>query len=326
MQCSASGEWDSSDANICNTATSSKRATPVRQARQDRHAAIGETKVEREAAPVPTWSPLSCTAWGVTCAEDDEDVAEVEPQPSAQPSAWTAAAKPPTERDAAPVPTWSPLSCTAWGVTCAEDDEHNAEAEPQPSTQPSTSAIAAEPPTERDAAPVPTWSPLSCTARGVTCAEGDEQAAESSVESSTHVEAPKPPTEREPAPAPTWSPLSCTAWGVTCAKDNSSSPQDVVPSATTLDKLAAAPTSGSVHSTNDNPTPTEREANDETSSSGSLFARFISALRNMASRNAAAAPTWSPLSCTAWGVTCANSNVSSQAAAPSVSATGAPAA
>lgn len=264
MQCSGPGQWDSGDDSICDNANMRKRATPVREGRQDRHAAV-----QREAVAAPTWSPLSCTAWGVTCAEDDEHISEAQPEASLQPNASPAVAEPPSKRDAAPAPTWSPLSCTAWGVTCAE---------------------------------------------------GDELAAEAKLESAIPADAPKPPTEREAAPAPTWSPLSCTAWGVTCAKDNSTSPHDVVPSATTLVKLAAASTASAVPAAESKATPTERETNNI----GALFARFISALRTVTGRNAAAAPTWSPLSCTAWGVTCANSNVS-EAATPSASATGVPA-
>lgn len=314
MQCSGPGQWDSSDDSICDNANMPKRATPVRQGRQDRHAAV-----QREAVAAPTWSPLSCTAWGVTCAEDDEHISDAQPAASVQPSSSPAVAEPLSNRDAAPAPTSSPLSCTAWGVTCAEDDEDVVEADPQPSVQPIPSAAVAEQPSERDAAAAPTWSPLSCTAWGVTCAEGDELAGEAKLESAVPADAQKPPTVREAAPAPTWSPLSCTAWGVTCAKDNSTSPHDVVPSATTLVKLAAASTASAVPAAESKATPTERETNDI----GGLFARFVSALPTLTGRNAAAAPTWSPLSCTAWGVTCANSNIS-QAAMPSASATGAP--
>jgi len=216
ISCSSIGQWSAKDSSICETVSTSYRATPIRRALQDKQDAqpvpfvnVSQTPTERAAAPAPYWTPLSCTAWGITCAkQEDTNIADSKPQPSTASAAKDDVSKSPTEREAVPDPYWTPLSCTAWGITCAKDNvsaEH--EVKPVATTLLKLTAV----PTstadvndgDADDAPTPTERDMTTGSGGLFA---------------RFIAGLRGLTLRNAAAEPYWTPLSCTAWGITCAK------------------------------------------------------------------------------------------------------------
>lgn len=224
ISCSVKGQWSASDNLLCDTATTpnTNHATRTRRAREDRYAAVADsTNIERDpaAAADPKWSPLACTAWGVTCAHDHKEVQpQSEVQDAAQLDASAPVAEQPSERDAAPAPTWSPMSCTAWGVTCAKDNSSSPQ-EIAPSATTFQKRVAA-PTSGADAADHNDPTP---TEHGDTSSGGLFARFVFALRSIAG--------KRNAAAEPTWSPLSCTAWGVTCAHEHDTEIEESQPEA-----------------------------------------------------------------------------------------------
>jgi hypothetical protein len=209
----------------------SRRVTPTRDARQKRRAAVATVQIHandalvsdsrvsaedegqsaaqfsstsafKRASPLsrrerPKWQPTTCTAPGVTCGGGGSGggggASKLEIRSDSEPDTEQLPL-PLADREAQPLPkmpSWWPLLCTSFGITCGDSDNSNGDSNGNSgggsttkSSSVSTTKREAEPMPMAEAQPesrkIPKWVPTSCTTRGITC--GDSSSVEQSAD------------------------------------------------------------------------------------------------------------------------------------------------
>jgi len=257
---------------VTSTTQDAQRSTPARDARAKRRAIAAGITANRDAERLKA---------NENSGSDDQEMPEAHVEAVSQLSFTQVVkhASPLSKRQPTQRPKWQPTTCTAPGVTCANDGSGRP---PSKHEMRSDSNLEAKSPSSclaiRDARPspkLPKWFPLLCTAPGIFCGDSgttDDGSANRNADQPVDSAAKR---EAQPSPKlPKWWSMLCTAPGIPCADSGASN-------------------DGSKNDSNDQPpdSTSKREAQPLT-------------LAEASSESEKKLPKWQPTSCTARGMTC----------------------
>lgn len=205
-------------------------------ASQDLPGAQGEADAELSFTPVikrasllsrgepsqrPKWQPTTCTAPGVTCANDGNDGSASKLEVRSESGSETESLLSRLAERSPKLPSWFPLLCTSFGITCAESGTSGDASDGDNTSQPSDTVTKREAHHLAKRSPkLPSWFPLLCTTFGITCAEsGTSDGANNGGDTN---QPPVAVVKREANKHPKWVPTSCTARGITCGDPDGS--------------------------------------------------------------------------------------------------------